>query len=168
MKISFVALNQTKNSKNERDFKKIVSGKFWDCCVQQNCSYSGAYCPSQFNFYASQVRRSLGQLFSEEHINFLGGSHAFQHMEWLSRTGKGCRWVCSWFSVGDGVGHQCSRRKCGGFYRNCSPLRRRIGEKNEMKVTSNTLISSEQNFLCVFVSTVQRVALKWKTLGEWN
>ena len=63
IKVSFVALNQIRNSKNECDFKKIVSGQFWDCCVQQNCSHFGAHCLAEFNFYASQVRRSLGQLF---------------------------------------------------------------------------------------------------------
>ena len=35
IKVSFVALNQIRNSKNECDFKKIVSGQFWDCCVHK-------------------------------------------------------------------------------------------------------------------------------------
>ena len=51
------------NPKIEHDFKRIVSGQFWDCCVRQNCSHFGAYGLAEFNFCASQVCRSLGQIF---------------------------------------------------------------------------------------------------------
>ena len=83
----------------------------------------------------------------------ISGSICLAHFWRLSWRGKVCAVAPVGSVVGSGVGYKSSSW-------------RTIGQKNEMKVTSNALNSSEQNFLRVFVSIVQRVALKWKTLGE--
>ena len=57
IKVSFVALNQIRNdSKDERDFKKIVFGQFRDC------SHAGAYCLAEFNSCASRTQAFSGHI----------------------------------------------------------------------------------------------------------
>ena len=71
IKVSFVALNQIRNdSKNERDFKRIVSGQFRNCCVHK-IAHTPAHIVFCSGIEAGHKHKGLNKKKHSENCNFI-------------------------------------------------------------------------------------------------